>query len=131
MSGLTLQEMYDISQDWHDRHVGKGAPFSPEKGRDKLLKVIEEYGELVSVVMKRGEDAIINDPAVRAALLEEFADVLGLLSDALLCYGVTDEEFSDAYRRKHRRNMDRDYSKERAVYLERTQKADFDFLSAA
>ena len=48
-------------------------------------------------------------PAVQSHFTEEMADVLMYYTEILICHGITPEEISEAYRTKHRRNMDRDY----------------------
>ena len=38
--------------------------------------MIEEVGECISIIKKKGDDAIMNDEAVRKAFVEEMGDVL-------------------------------------------------------
>ena len=38
--------------------------------------MIEEIGEVVALLKKRGETAVIEDPVIRAHFLEEMSDVL-------------------------------------------------------
>ncbi len=74
--------------------------------------MMEEVGECIAILKKKGGDAVVNDPAVRAHFLEEASDVLMYFTDMLLHYHVTPEELSRAYVEKHRRNMGRDFSEE-------------------
>ena len=59
------------------------------------------------ILKKKGPDAIMNDPDVRHDFLEEMGDVLMYLWDVMLCLGLTPEEFSEVYREKCSRNINR------------------------
>ncbi len=83
----------------------------PAYGKDSLLYMMEEVGEVIAVIKKRG-GAISQNSDVRAVFLEEMADVLMYYADVLLRYQVTPEEFAEAYLKKHYRNMGRDFTKE-------------------
>ena len=74
--------------------------------------MVEEIGEVVSVVKKKGDRAVLEDASVRKAFLEEMADILMYYSDTLLRYHITPEELSEAYANKHARNMGRNYTRE-------------------
>lgn len=114
---LSLQDMQDMQRELQDKHKGEWSPISPRQGRDFLLWAIEEFGEVVSVIKKRGEGQIMHNPQVRAAFVEEFADVLMFLNDALLCYDISGEELSAIYEKKHAKNMGRDWAQENKDYL--------------
>ena len=83
--------------------------------------MVEELGEIVSVIKKRGETYIMADPVIRDAFTEEFVDVLMFMNDALLCYGISPSELSNAFLKKHAKNMNRDWKKEEASYIRREQ----------
>ena len=87
-------------------------PMEPKYGRDFILYMIEEVGETIAILKKKGSGAVMEDPEVRAAFLEEMADVLMYYNDVLLRFQVTPEEISEAYAKKHARNMGRDYTQE-------------------
>jgi 8-oxo-dGTP pyrophosphatase MutT (NUDIX family)/NTP pyrophosphatase (non-canonical NTP hydrolase) len=114
---LKFSDMQAMQRQLHEKHAGKWAELKPDYGRSCLLWMLEELGEAVSVIKKRGETHIMADPAVRAAFIEELADVLMFMTDALLCYGVTAYEFSNAFFKKHQKNMGRDWEKEEALFL--------------
>jgi len=109
---LRLSEIMEMQRQLQAKHKGEWAELTPEYGRSCILWMIEEFGELVSVIKKRGETYIMTDPYIRAAFLEEFADVLMFMNDAFMCYGISASEFSEAYIKKHNRNMGRDWAKE-------------------
>jgi len=96
---------------------GKWLPIIPENGHFSLLWMFEEMGELVAIVKKRGDAAIMGDGAVRAAFVEELADALMYFIDLMSCYGVTAEELSAAFTEKHERNMRRDFVAEHEGFL--------------
>ena len=116
---LTLEDMQNMQKELYDKHKGEWAPFSPEGGRTSLLWMMEEFGEVVSILKKLGEGQIMENPAVRRAFTEEIADTMMFLNDALLCYGITPEELSGVYETKHRKNMGRDWNEERKSYIGR------------
>ena len=109
---LTINEMMTMQKDLYALHQGKWSPMEPEFGPDFLLYMMEEVGEVIAVWKKKGNTAIMEDPAVRSAFLEEMADVLMYYNDVLLRYHVSADEISQAYRKKHDRNMGRDYAAE-------------------
>lgn len=109
---LTIGQMMQMQKNLFERHKDTWHPMEPEYGRDFLLYMIEEMGEVIAILKKKGSDAVVADPDVRAAFLEEMADVLMYYHDVLLRYHVTPEEISESYRRKHEKNMGRNYTKE-------------------
>ena len=115
---LSISDMLMLQTKLYKIHEDRRFPLEPEHGRDYILFMIEEIGETIAILKKKGDQAVLDDPAVRAAFLEEMADVLMYYYDTLLRYHVTAEEISDAYIKKHERNMGRDYDRE---YKEKSQ----------
>ena len=74
--------------------------------------MMEEMGECIAIIKKKGDSAIMREASVREAFVEEMSDVLMYYFDTLLRYGVTPEEISNAYVAKHNKNMGRDYQRE-------------------
>lgn len=109
---LSISQMLQLQKDLFDAHGQKWAPMEPEYGGEFILYMVEEIGEVISIWKKKGERAIVDDPTVRCAFLEEMADVLMFYNEVLLRFHVTPEEISRAYREKHHRNMTRDYQKQ-------------------
>ena len=81
----------------------------PEYAKDYILYMMEEVGEVISILKKKGCDGIMSDPAVRSRFLEEMADVLMYYNDLLLRFHVSPEEISQAYQAKFEKNMRRNY----------------------
>jgi NTP pyrophosphatase (non-canonical NTP hydrolase) len=111
---MKIEEMLERSKDLYELNKDKWSPMTPEHGKTFILYMIEEIGEVISIIKKKGEDEIMNNPEVRERFVEEMADVMMYYSDTLNRFGVTEEEFTNAYRRKHDHNMKRNYTKDHA-----------------
>ena len=109
---LSISQMMRMQKALFEPHKDKWHPMEPKYGRDFILYMIEEVGETIAILIKKGSGAVMEDPEVRAAFLEEMADVLMYYNDVLLRFQVTPEEISEAYAKKHARNMGRDYTQE-------------------
>lgn len=121
MSNLRISDMMAMQMELWEQHRDTWSPMEPCAGRNFILYMIEEIGECVAILKKKGDSAVMEDPAVRVHFTEEMSDVLMYFTDALLRYGVTPEELSEAYLKKHIRNMGRDYDGE---YKGKYQSAD-------
>ena len=109
---LKISEMLEMQRELFEPHKYKWHPMEPEYGRNFVLYMVEEIGECIAIIKKKGDRAIAENSAVREAFCEEMCDVLMYFSDALLRYGITADELSKAYLRKHERNMGRDFDEE-------------------
>ena len=109
---LSVSEMMTLQRRLYEPHRDEWPPMEPEYAKDYILYMMEEVGEVIAIIKKKGGQQILSDREVRQAFLEEMADVLMYYNDVLLRYHVTAEEIADAYRRKHERNMGRDYRKQ-------------------
>ena len=109
---LSISQMMQMQQELFELHKEKWSPMEPEFGKDFLLYMVEEIGEAIAVIKKKGSQPIMEDPEVREAFLEEMADILMYYNDILLRFHVTPEEIPEAYTEKHARNMGRDYTRE-------------------
>lgn len=109
---LSIGQMRQMQQELFAPHADSWPPMEPEFGKDFILYMMEEIGEVIAILKKKGSSAVMEDSSVRAAFLEEMADVLMYYNDILLRFHVTADEISQAYARKHAANMDRDYTKE-------------------
>ena len=88
----------------------------PEHGAYSLLWSIDELGEAISIIKKKGEDGIMHNPAVREHFVEEVADHLMYIFDMMECFGITAEEFTDVYVRKFERNLGRNWTENEHMY---------------
>lgn len=109
---LSISQMMDMQRSLFLPHKNSWSPMEPEYGKDFILYMMEEVGETIAILKKKGCDAVVDDPEVRAAFLEEMADVLMYYHDILLRFHVAPEEISEAYFQKHKRNMGRNYTEE-------------------
>lgn len=109
---LTISQMMQMQQELFELRKDKWSPMEPEYGKDFILYMVEEIGETIAILKKKGCGAVLSDPEVRAAFLEEMADVLMYYNDVLLRFHVTSDELSQAYQEKHIRNMGRNFTQE-------------------
>jgi len=107
MADFTMDEMQKMQQALQERYRHKWEPICAQTGQNKLLWMVGEIGEVIDIVKKHGGEEACSDPALRAALVEEMADVLMYLNDVMLCYGITADELRQAYCEKFKRNMER------------------------
>ena len=109
---LSISQMMQLQKELFEPHKDKWHPMEPEYGKDVILYMIEEIGECIAILKKKGSTAVMEDPAVREAFLSEMADVLMYYHDILLRFHVTPEELSRAYASKHNYDMRRNYESE-------------------
>ncbi len=107
MNPFSISDMQQMQRTLQDKYRHLWEPISPETGKNKLLWMLGEVGEVIDIIKKNGEAAVMASPETRAALTEELADVLMYFNDILLCYGITEEELRTAYVGKFEKNMRR------------------------
>ena len=86
---LSISQMQQLQKSLYEPNKETWPPMEPEYGKDYKV------GEVIAVLKKKGTGAVISDPAVREAFLEEMADVLMYYQDVLLRFGVTPEEIEE------------------------------------
>lgn len=107
MMDFTLNEMIKMQAELQEKYKDKWEPIVPENGKNKLLWLIGEVGEVIDVIKKNGADKAVGDEQIRKMLVEEMADVLMYYNDVMLCYGITAEELKESYVKKFERNLNR------------------------
>jgi len=107
MNDLNFTAMLDMQRALQEKYIDQWGGLSPEVGRDQLLWMMIEAGEMADIIKKQGDQAILHDKEARTHFIEETCDVLMYLNDVLLCYDITPEELAAVYRAKHERNMTR------------------------
>lgn len=110
-----ISDMLERQRKLLDRHPN-WEPHIAEYGRDSLLYMVEEMGECIAIIKKKGDEAIMSNPHVRAHFVEECSDVMMYFIDMMDCFGITPEEFSEAYQKKWDRNMDRTWAENDKMY---------------
>ncbi len=109
---ISVSDILQMQRELQEKYLDKWGGLSPAKAREQLLWMLCECGEVIDVIKKIGDKAIMEDQDVRAHFIEEMVDVLMYFGDVLLCYGISPAEFSEAYLKKHARNMKRDWTVE-------------------
>lgn len=107
MADFSINEMQEMQKVLQDKYRNKWEPISPDTGKNKLLWMIGEIGEVIDIVKKHGDVKASSDIELRKELVEELADVLMYYNDVLLCYGISADELKRAYSEKFQKNMKR------------------------
>ena len=107
MSEFNINGMLEMQKILQEKYKDKWEPICPETGKNKLLWMICEIGEVIDIIKKNGGTKACEDARLRAELVEELADVLMYYNDVLLSYGITEDELKESYIKKFERNMKR------------------------
>lgn len=107
MDKFSVDDMLDMQRALQEQYKDKWEPIGPQTGKNKLLWMIGEIGEVVDIIKKNGDAKACGDAQIRKELVEELADVLMYYNDVLLCYGITSDELREAYAEKFHKNMKR------------------------
>ena len=107
MNDFSINEMQEMQKQLQEKYKDKWGGLSPEIGKNQLLWMIGEIGEVIDIVKKHGGEKASTDENLRKDLIEEMADVLMYFNDVMLCYGITEEELKKAYTEKFEKNMKR------------------------
>jgi len=118
---LSISEMQQMQLELYEANKDKWGDRKPEYAKNHILYMIEEIGECISIIKKKGIDSIMNDADIRARFLEEITDVQNYYIEVLNRLEITPEEYSKAYIEKHNSNMKRDYERDnQAKYTKKT-----------
>ena len=109
---LRVSEMLDLSYRLWEKHSDSWSPMEPKYAKIFILYMIEEIGESIAIIKKKGEESIMNDSEVREHFIEEAGDVIMYFMDVLNRFSISSQEFSDIYIKKFEKNMNRDYEGE-------------------
>lgn len=99
--------MLEMQNALQEKYKDKWKPICPDRGKDQLLWMIGEIGEVIDIVKKHGGEKASQEAGLREHLIEELADVLMYYNDILLCYGISAEELKQSYIGKFEKNMSR------------------------
>lgn len=107
MADFSVDEMQAMQKALQEKYKQQWEPICPQTGKNKLLWMISEIGEVIDLVKKHGGSVCAGhgDVNVREHFVEEMADVLMFYNDVMLCYGISPEELKQAYVKKFERNM--------------------------
>ena len=107
MDELNFSKMQKIQIELQEKYKEQWGGLSPEKGRNMLLWLYGELGEVGDIIKKSGDHKIINDAETRHHFIEEMCDVMMYFNDIMLCYHISPEELEKVYLEKHSTNMTR------------------------
>lgn len=109
---LRVSEMLELSYKLWDKHKDSWSPMEPQYGKTFILYMIEEIGEAIVIIKKKGEESIMDEEEIREHFIEELGDVIMYFMDVLNRFNISAEEFSEIYMRKFEKNINRNYKKE-------------------
>ncbi len=104
---FSIDEMQKMQDELQEKYRDKWEPICAETGKNKLLWMIGEIGEVIDIIKQNGAAKSIEIPEIRNNLIEELTDVLMYYNDVLRCYGISEEELKKAYVSKFEKNMKR------------------------
>lgn len=109
---LSISEMKKMQLELYEQNKEKWNDMNPQAAKSHMLYMIEELGECVSIIKKKGITQIMENQEVRERFLEEITDVQNYYIEILNRLEITPEEYSKAYIDKHKVNMRRNYEKD-------------------
>ena len=107
MSDFGINEMQEMQKRLQNKYKNIWEPITPENGKNKLLWMVGEIGEVIDIIKKNGDLKACSDTKLRENLIEEMADVLMYYNDVMLCYGISVDELKQSYIKKFEKNMKR------------------------
>lgn len=109
---LSISEMQKMQLDLYEQNKEKWGEMKPNDAKSHMLYMIEEIGECISIIKKKGIASIMENQNVRSRFLKEITDVQNYYIEILNRLKITPEEYSNAYIEKHNINMKRNYEKD-------------------
>lgn len=109
---LSISDMQKMQLELYEANKEKWNDMEPKAAKNHILFMIEEIGECISIIKKKGIDAIMEDKDIRARFVEEITDVQNYYIEVLNRLQITPEEYSKSYIEKHNSNMNRNYEKD-------------------
>lgn len=110
---LKISEMKQMQLELYEKNKEKWNDMKPKAAKNHLLYMVEEMGECISIIKKKGIDEIMKNEVVRSHFTEEMSDVLMYYVEVLNRLEISSEELSKAYLQKHQKNLTRDFEGER------------------
>ena len=107
MVDFSINEMQEMQRRLQYKYKNQWDPICPETGKNKMVWMIGEIGEVIDIIKKNGAIQASSDVNLRKELVEELADVLMYYNDIMLCYDITADELKQIYNKKFQKNMER------------------------
>lgn len=114
---LKISDMMRCQTALWEKHRDSWEPMTPKSARNYLLWMIEEIGEVIAIIKKRGEKDIMSDDGLKSIFTEELVDVFMYQLHILNNYEISALDFSAAYIKKNNYNQVRDYEGQHRNYL--------------
>lgn len=109
---LKISDLKQMQFELYEKNKEKWNDMEPKSAKNHLLYMVEEMGECISIIKKKGIDEIMKNEVVRSHFTEEMSDVLMYYVEVLNRLEISSEELSKAYMQKHKKNLHRDYVEE-------------------
>lgn len=109
---ISIEDMKKMQIQLYEKNKNRWNDMEPTAAKNHMLYMIEEIGECISIIKKKGISSIMTEENVRARFIEEFSDVLMYYTEVLNRLNISSEELSDSYIHKYETNMKRDYAEE-------------------
>ena len=71
MSDFGINEMQEMQKRLQNKYKNIWEPITPENGKNKLLWMIGEIGEVIDIIKKNGDLKACSDTKLRENLIEE------------------------------------------------------------
>ena len=71
---FTVNEILDMQKDLQNKYKDKWESICPKTGKNKLLWMIGEIGEVIDIIKKNGEETALSDDKIRSQLVEEMTE---------------------------------------------------------
>ncbi len=98
---LSISDMQKMQLELYELNKDKWNDMEPKATKSHILYMIEEIGECISIIKKKGINAIMEDKDIRARFIEKITDVQNYYIEVLNRLQITPEEYSKAYIEKH------------------------------
>lgn len=112
MGDMRISDIIQMQKNLWEAHKDEWSTIDKARGSDFILYMVEEIGECIAILKKKGEDSVRSQPEVREHFLEELSDVMMYMSSILLYYDISPAEFTQAFEEKYQRNLTRKFSAE-------------------
>ncbi len=107
MTDLNIALMQEKQLHINKLFKAKFGALSPENAPQKLLWAFVELGEATDILKKNNINSVVNDKTIREHYIEELSDVFMYLTDAMLCFNISPNEFQSVYTKKFNSNVAR------------------------
>lgn len=107
---ISIKEMKEMQKELFKLHKEEwGDDMYPEAAKNHLLYMIEEIGESIAIIKKKGIEAIMEDEVIRKEFITEMTDVARYYVEVLNRLEITAEEYTQCYKNKHKECIKRNY----------------------